>query len=425
MKGVKVYKPAPTLISTWAFLTMGNAPQDLVKVNVGKFAVFMKNNMGIPINTAPAGSQQAQSKREEDLRNAFQTLVKKTPRLQFVVVVLPIKETSTYNAVKKIADVEFGVATVCVRQEMLLKEKGQFGYFANVGLKVNLKFGGANHRVKDTTGLVQNTMFVGYDVTHPTNLPAGAAENAPSFIGLVASRDEDLAQWPAVTWATTGRVENVAKGEDKGRQFVEHFKERIRLWQNHNKRPLKNIIIFRDGVSEGQFKMVLTDELPHIRNACRQMFSANEQPRLSLIVSVKRHQTRFYPTNPAYIHSKSKSPKEGTIVDRGVTNVRYWDFFLQAHASLQGKPSHTSIQRVTTRLTKSHHRHRPSRALHRPPRRDLPSAVRPQGRRRAREAHARHVLRLRPRHQGCQHLPAGVLCGSGRRARPHPQERAV
>jgi hypothetical protein len=64
-------------------------------------------------------------------------------------------------------------------------------------------------------------------------------------------------------------------------------------------------------------------------------------------VSVKRHQTRFYPTDRDHIHPRSKSPKEGTIVDRGVTNVRYWDFFLQAHASLQGKPSSLSIFQAT------------------------------------------------------------------------------
>ncbi|KAL1845266.1 hypothetical protein VTK73DRAFT_779 [Phialemonium thermophilum] len=45
------------------------------------------------------------------------------------------------------------------------------------------------------------------------------------------------------------------------------------------------------------------------------------------------------------MHARSKSPKEGTVVDRGVTNVRYWDFFLQAHASLQGtaRPAHYTV----------------------------------------------------------------------------------
>lgn len=35
-------------------------------------------------------------------------------------------------------------------------------------------------------------------------------------------------------------------------------------------------------------------------------------------------------------------PKPGTVVDRGVTEARNWDFFLQSHAAIQGtaRPAH-------------------------------------------------------------------------------------
>ncbi|KAK4119305.1 Piwi-domain-containing protein [Parathielavia appendiculata] len=345
MMKVKVAR-AGSPIKNWKVLVIGRATLTAITPHVEKFANFLNNNMGFPIN-APTSLHHCQGETEQDLRNAFQAISKpkQGPPPQLVLVVLPRKDTLIYNTVKKLADVDFGLQTVCVQQAMLLQERGQAGYFANVGLKVNLKFGGANHSVEDGTGLTKNTMFVGYDVTHPTNLPAGAGENAPSLIGLVSSRDRELAQWPAVTWETRGRVENVGKGDDKGQKFVGHFKDRIRLWQDHTKQLPENIVIFRDGVSEGQFRMVLDDELPHIREACRQTYAGKKQPRLSLIVSVKRHQTRFYPTDPNHIHPRSKSPKEGTIVDRGVTNVRYWDFFLQAHASLQGtaRPAHYTV----------------------------------------------------------------------------------
>jgi eukaryotic translation initiation factor 2C len=32
----------------------------------------------------------------------------------------------------------------------------------------------------------------------------------------------------------------------------------------------------------------------------------------------------------------SNNTKPGTVVDRGVTGARNWDFFVQAHAALQG-----------------------------------------------------------------------------------------
>jgi eukaryotic translation initiation factor 2C len=51
--------------------------------------------------------------------------------------------------------------------------------------------------------------------------------------------------------------------------------------------------------------------------------------------SGKRHHTRFYPQtlNDA---DGSNNCKAGTIVDRGVTEARIWDFYLQSHGCLQG-----------------------------------------------------------------------------------------
>ncbi|KAL2162145.1 hypothetical protein VTH06DRAFT_7930 [Thermothelomyces fergusii] len=350
MKEVKVCKSGRR-IANWAFLIIGKArpPIDFgaLKAAVGSFAQFLNNKMGVAMNTqpAPANGYQTAGTGEEDLRNVFGAIAKQKPQPELILVLLPDKDATTYKTVKKLGDVEFGIATVCVRQEMLTKQQGQLGYFANVGLKVNLKFGGVNHRVEDETGLVDKTMFAGYDVTHPTNLRNAAAENAPSLVGLVASIDNSLSQWPAVTWENKSRVEQVGGKMDDGK-FIAHFKDRIRLWQKNNGNRLpENIVIFRDGVSEGQFSMVIEKELPDIRQACRETYPPNANPRLALIVSVKRHQTRFYPTDRNHIHPRSKSPKEGTIVDRGVTNVRYWDFFLQAHASLQGtaRPAHYTV----------------------------------------------------------------------------------
>lgn len=382
MKGARICQPGRR-IANWTYLTIGDGTSDRLKRAVLDFARFLNNDMGVPMNTQPAPANgYVSASNEQSLQNVFKKISTQKPQPDFLLVLIPNKDAVTYSNIKKCGDCLFGIPTVCCREEKITDPKGQKGYFANVGLKVNLKFGGVNHRVQDTTGLVAKTMFVGYDVTHPTNLSAGAAENAPSLVGLVASVDKDLAQWPAVTWANKARVEKVGQNDDG--QFVRHFKDRLRLWQDSNNKQLpENIIIFRDGVSEGQFNMVLKDELPNIRQACRETYKAgkNSQPRISLIVSVKRHQTRFYPTDPSHM-GRSKSPKEGTIVDRGVTNVRCWDFFLQAHASLQGKSSSylppTACCGMHANVIQSH-RHGPPRPLHGFARRNLPVQVRREG----------------------------------------------
>ncbi|KAF3016720.1 hypothetical protein E8E14_000233 [Neopestalotiopsis sp. 37M] len=42
-----------------------------------------------------------------------------------------------------------------------------------------------------------------------------------------------------------------------------------------------------------------------------------------------------YPTDPSNM-TNSRNIKSGTVVDRGVTSARVWDFFLTAHTALQG-----------------------------------------------------------------------------------------
>jgi hypothetical protein len=65
---------------------------------------------------------------------------------------------------------------------------------------------------------------------------------------------------------------------------------------------------------------------------------------MSIIIVGKRHNTRFYPTKEDDA-DRSSNPQNGTVVDRGVTEVRNWDFYLQAHAALQGtaRPAHYFI----------------------------------------------------------------------------------
>jgi eukaryotic translation initiation factor 2C len=172
-------------------------------------------------------------------------------------------------------------------------------------------------------------MLVGIDVTHPS---PGSKEGAPSVAGIVASIDKHLGQWPAGFSIQEGRKEMVSALEGM-------FLRRLTLWEDHNPQLPDNIIIYRDGVSEGQYQLLLDQELPLIRNACKQKYPADRTkagfPKISIIVCGKRHHTRFYPSTEGDA-DRSSNCGPGTVVDRGVTEVRNWDFFLQPHACLQG-----------------------------------------------------------------------------------------
>ena len=125
------------------------------------------------------------------------------------------------------------------------------------------------------------------------------------------------------------------------------LKSRLNLWRSkgrHASLP-ENILVYRDGVSEGQYKLVLESELPQLRQACAETYPADQTkaglPRITIVVVGKRHHTRFYPTSTGAA-DRGSNCMPGTVVDRGVTEARNWDFFLQAHTALQGtaRPAH-------------------------------------------------------------------------------------
>ncbi|KGM92618.1 uncharacterized protein PADG_11068 [Paracoccidioides brasiliensis Pb18] len=135
-------------------------------------------------------------------------------------------------------------------------------------------------------------MVVGIDDTHPS---PGSASNTPSIAGVVAFMNSQVAQWPADLPIQTSCQEMVSKTSSY-------------------------ILVYRDGVSEGQDQVVLNNELPLLQN---------------IIIVVKRYNARFFLSELGDA-DHSFNPRNGTVVDRGVTDVRNWDFFLESHTALQG-----------------------------------------------------------------------------------------
>ncbi|KAJ2990784.1 hypothetical protein NUW58_g2785 [Xylaria curta] len=343
MENVRVYKPGKR-IDRWFWISIdegyrAHQGHDQVLESMRKWISFLQSQ-GIDIANAPLnGTTQVTVQRspEDAIRAVFKEMQKQNP--QFAFVVLPGRKTDQriYNEVKRLGDTEFGYHTQNVLRLNLTKNNPQL--FANLGLKINLKMGGVNHKLKDDLPILKQgrTMIAGYDVTHPTNL-AGDTKGLPSFVGMVASVDHDLGQWPGTAWKQSGRVEMLDQ------RLEEQFTEHLKLYRKHSQVLPQNIIIYRDGVSEGQFQQVLEKELPFIRKACEQTYPASQRPKITVIVSVKRHQTRFYPTDPKNM-VRSRNIKNGTVVDRGVTQAATWDFFLTAHKGLQGtsRPAHYTV----------------------------------------------------------------------------------
>ena len=338
MHDIKFSKPGS--LKNWTFLFIGDRRFNWKSTDamsaVNTFAGHLRK-LGISVEAPKPGGKTSPNPEGRDIAAAVKNLLEQYGRLDLILGIIPSTDSSVYNSIKQTCDVMYGIRNVNVQAEKLVKPVGLDQYCANVGLKINLKLGGANQSLKNM-GLFGDgkTMLVGLDVTHPS---PGSAKNAPSMAGIVASVDKDLAQWPADIVVQKGRSEMVA-------DLDRLLQSRIRLWAQHNKGAFpENIVVYRDGVSDGQYNLVIEKELPLLKNACKSVYPATQTskglPRMAIIIVGKRHNTRFYPTNPAHAE-RSSNPQPGTVVDRGISEGRQWDWYQQAHSCLQGtaRPAH-------------------------------------------------------------------------------------
>lgn len=342
MRSIKFSTTSSLSNWTWINITQGNrshfANQEEFENCLGKFTAKLKE-VGVDAKSPLPGTEVGLEHEtfEREINDAIGDLMNKhNPEL--ILTILPFNDTKIYNCVKKACDIRHGVRNVNVLAERFKGCNEQ--YFANVGLKFNLKLGGINQVVKmkqlEIIGQ-DKTMLLGIDVTHPS---PGSAKGAPSVAAMVASIDSSLGQWPAEI-----RVQKEARNEMVD-ALDSMLKEHLRRWASSHKDAYpENIIVYRDGVSEGQYDLVTSKELPLLKAACKAIYpaalTANNLPRFSIIIVGKRHHTRFYPTRQEDA-DRSNNPSHGTVVDRGVTEARNWDFFLQAHTALKGtaRPAH-------------------------------------------------------------------------------------
>lgn len=158
--------------------------------------------------------------REQALELIKQTLKNNlNPRQKpsFVLVLLSRIDPHIYPGIKRLCDVDIGLATVTMLLDKARKGGSkQDQYFSNVALKVNVKLGGINHMLDPQSMAWLSkvpTMLVGIgkclrfvissrviilnsflDVTHPSPT---SMKGTPSIAAVVASIDKEFVQFPA------------------------------------------------------------------------------------------------------------------------------------------------------------------------------------------------------------------------------------
>ncbi|KAM3737894.1 hypothetical protein ACB098_09G091200 [Castanea mollissima] len=247
--------------------------------------------------------------------------------LQILLCVMSRRDPG-YKYLKWISETKVGIVTQCCLSTCRANDQ----YFANLATKMNAKLGGSNVELNDPLAHFAgegHVMFVGADVNHP-----GARNlTSPSIAAVVASMN-----WPAAN-RYAARVCPQLHRKERILDFGNMCLELVQLYAQLNNNVLPDhIVVFRDGVSEGQFEMVLNEELLDLKMALQKI---KYSPVITLIVAQKRHQTRLFLENERD-GGRTGNVSPGTVVDTTIVHPFEFDFYLCSHYGSLGtsKPTH-------------------------------------------------------------------------------------
>jgi eukaryotic translation initiation factor 2C len=120
-------------------------------------------------------------------------------------------------------------------------------------------------------------------------------------------------------------------------------KEMLRAFYSACGQKPQRMIFYRDGVSEGQFRQVMDEEVKAIKLACSTLEKSYD-PALSFVAVQKRHHARFFPVDIKDA-DKTGNCMPGTVVDSDICHPTEFDFYLLSHPGLQGtcRPTHYHV----------------------------------------------------------------------------------
>ncbi|KHN84953.1 Germ cell-expressed protein R06C7.1 [Toxocara canis] len=197
-----------------------------------------------------------------------------------------------HNAIKD-AERKYEIVTQDVKMSSAVDvvRKNKWQTLDNIVNKTNVKLGGLNHVVAcNSPGserwFTEGRLFMGLSMSHSG--PATRSHSKPSVVGYAANIGASQFDFIGdFGFQAAGRTDSV----DVLGEFMNNI---IMSYKEKRGRHPTQLIIYRGGISEGQFAMVLKYEVPLIRVAAKKAGCVNV--KVTLMVANRLHKIRLFPS---------------------------------------------------------------------------------------------------------------------------------
>ncbi|XP_069353590.1 piwi-like protein 3 [Eulemur rufifrons] len=243
---------------------------------------------------------------------------------QMVVCLLSNDEKDRYDKIKKYLCTACPTPSQCVVAKTLKRPKILTVVCEKLAQQMVCKMGGALWKVD--TG-IRKAMFVGIDCFHDT------VNRKKSIAGFVASTTDELTKWYSQCVIQEA-------GEEIVNGLTDCLRAALEVWYQNESCMPRSVIVYRDGVGDGQLQALLDHEIPQML-ACLKNIPSRENVALTFIVVKKRINTRFF----AISGRSLQNPNPGTVIDVELTRKEWYDFFIVSQSVREGTvtPTHYNV----------------------------------------------------------------------------------
>ncbi|KAL3266899.1 hypothetical protein HHI36_011049 [Cryptolaemus montrouzieri] len=301
------------------------------KQYAGKFADTMTRmgpSMGCMINRPKLVT--VKDDRNESYISAIKDNVVKG--VQCAVFICPTFRGDRYTVIKRMCITQIPVASQVVMSRTLANEQKSRSIIQKIALQINCKLGGTLWTLRFP---FKNWMIVGIDVYH-----SAKGSKSDSVCAVVSSMNESISRWFSMAVPQKGELSEFYK-------MI--FSKSLENYRRINGTYPAKVVIFRDGVGDGQLDHCLRYEIPQFEDTVKHF---ELDIKICFVVVQKRTNTRIF------LQSKDGlvNPEPGTILDHSVTRRYHNDFFLIPQNVRQGtvNPTHYIVLKDTCNLKPDH-----------------------------------------------------------------------
>lgn len=223
-------------------------------------------------------------------------------QLQIVVMICPTSRDDRYAAIKKVCCAELPIPSQVINARTLSNDMKNRAIVQKIALQMNCKMGGSLWSVRIP---FVNVMICGVDTYHDP------AHKADSVAALVASLNGTYTEW-------FSQAVLQCKKEELSNGLCAALISALQAYKKRNDRLPDKVIMFRDGVGDGQLRMCQEYEVPQMEAAFERQ-EPGYRPMLTFVVVQKRINTRVFAVSNVNIYHYNNNERveivRGTLFD--------------------------------------------------------------------------------------------------------------